>query len=229
MIPSELEPLTRCRLFSGIPAEELPALLRRLGADRKRYGQDRLLLTAAEADGRVGVLLQGEVQIVREEFSGARTLLACLGPGELFGEAFACASGGAALPCVSARAAAPCAVLWVDFGRALAPSAQPCGACASLVANMLAVLADKNLLLNRRLEHLSKRTTREKLLSYLAEQARLCGGPSFSIPLDRQELADYLCVERSAMSAALGKLRDEGLVSFQRNHFILAPGFQEHS
>ena len=91
-----------------------------------------------------------------------------------------------------------------------------------LVANMLAVLADKNLLLNRRLEHLSKRTTREKLLSYLAEQARLCGGPSFSIPLDRQELADYLCVERSAMSAELGRLRDQGALRFERNHFILA-------
>lgn len=225
MTSSELELLARCRLFCGIPGEEFPALLCRLNARRTAHCGDELLL-AAEQGGRIGILLQGRAQIVREEFSGARTLLACLSPGELFGEAFACASPNAALPHVSARAAGPCTVLWLDFGRALS-ACVPAEESRALVSNMLAVLADKNLLLNRRLEHLSKRTTREKLLSYLAEQARLCGSLSFSIPLDRQELADYLCVERSAMSAALGRLRDEGLISFRRSRFLLARDFQE--
>lgn len=86
---------------------------------------------------------------------------------------------------------------------------------------MLAVLADKNLLLNRRLRHLSKRTTREKLLSYLSEEAAAHGGREFDIPFDRQGLADYLCVERSAMSAALSRLRGEGLLETRRSHFRL--------
>ena len=86
---------------------------------------------------------------------------------------------------------------------------------------MLAVVADKNLMLNRRLGHLSKRSTREKLLSYLSEQATLHDSADFYIPFDRQELADYLCVERSAMSAELSKLRAEGLLEVERNHFHL--------
>ena len=86
---------------------------------------------------------------------------------------------------------------------------------------MLAVLADKNLLLNRRLGHLAKRTTREKLLSYLHEQAQLAGSTSFDIPFDRQELADYLGVERSAMSAVLSRLQAEGVLETKRNHFVL--------
>ena len=86
---------------------------------------------------------------------------------------------------------------------------------------MLAVVAEKALFLNRRLGHLSRRTTREKLLSYLAEQAERAGSRTFAIPFNRQELADYLCVERSAMSAQLGKLRDEGILRFQGSRFEL--------
>ena len=112
MIPSELEPLTRCRLFSGIPAEELPALLRRLGAARKRYGQDELLLTAAEAYGRVGVLLQGEVQVYRPGEDGRRVVMNRLTTGEVFGAA---ALFGEAESYVTEIAALrPCVVLFLS-------------------------------------------------------------------------------------------------------------------
>ena len=112
-------------------------------------------------------------------------------------------------------------VLLMDYRKILHACPSGCSFHQKLVENMLAVVADKNLMLNRRLGHLSKRSTREKLLSYLSEQATLHDSADFYIPFDRQELADYLCVERSAMSAVLSKLRAEGLLEVERNHFHL--------
>ena len=76
-------------------------------------------------------------------------------------------------------------------------------------------------MLTGKMRHMARPTTREKLLSYLSAQAARAGGPEFDIPLDRQQLADYLAVDRSAMSAVLGKLRDEGVLEFRKNHFRL--------
>ena len=100
--------------------------------------------------------------------------------------------------------------------------------CGQLTRNLTALLAEKNLTLTRKMRHMARRTTREKLLSYLSAQALRSGGPEFDIPMDRQQLADYLAVDRSAMSAALGKLRDEGVLEFRKNHFrLLEPGEQD--
>ena len=109
----------------------------------------------------------------------------------------------------------------MDYRKILRACPAGCAFHHRLVENMLAVVADKNLMLNRRIGHLSKRSTREKLLSYLSEQAALHGSAAFSIPFDRQQLADYLCVERSAMSTVLSKLREEGVLEVERNRFRL--------
>lgn len=225
MSKQEQSALAGCRLFSGLDPAGLDELLMLLGAQRRGYFQNELLLRPEEASGRMGILLDGRAQVLREEYSGARTLLTELEPGDLFGEAFACAASGPLPTDVCVRAAGGCRVLWIDFHRALSPHILPAEMQSALVTNMLAVLAEKDLLLSRRIGHLSKRSTREKLLSYLFEQYQLCGNRSFSIPFDRQHLADYLCVDRSAMSTALGKLRDEGLVLFCRSRFTLTDRF----
>lgn len=213
--------LRRVPLFRGIPEEEWGQMWECLHAQKQRYSPGEVILLAGQPADRVGILLEGQAQVIREEFSGSRTILTALSPGDLFAEAFACASGEHKTLPVTVLSVAESTVLLIDYRRILHTVPAGCTFHDRLVENMLAVMADKNLMLNRRLGHLSKRTTREKLLSYLSEQATLHGSASFSIPFNRQELADYLCVERSAMSAVLSRLRAEGVLETERNRFTL--------
>lgn len=211
--------IRRVRLFRGIGEEERGGMFGCLGARVRSFAAGEAILLAGDPPDRVGVLLDGRASIVREDAAGVRTLVAGLGPGDLFAELFACAEAEA-LP-VSVFAGTAAAVLFLDYRKIVRSCPSACPFHARLVENMLAVVAEKALFLNRRLGHLSRRTTREKLLSYLAEQAERAGSRTFAIPFNRQELADYLCVERSAMSAQLGKLRDEGILRFQGSRFEL--------
>ncbi|HIV87952.1 MAG TPA: Crp/Fnr family transcriptional regulator [Candidatus Pygmaiobacter gallistercoris] len=225
MQSQERETLAACRLFSGLAPERFDEILALLDGQRRSYFQNALLLRPEGARGKIGILLEGRAHVLREEYSGTRTLLTELEPPDLFGEAFACAVSGPLPTDICVRAAGGCRVLWLAFRRLLSPHAGLEQYQAVLISNMLAVLAEKDLLLSRRIGHLSKRSTREKLLSYLFEQYQLCGSRSFTIPFDRQQLADYLCVDRSAMSSMLGRLRDDGLISFRRSHFTLTDRF----
>ncbi|MCI9414648.1 MAG: Crp/Fnr family transcriptional regulator [Clostridiales bacterium] len=207
--------LSSAPLFRGLSGMEREEVLRDLHARRQTYTAGVILLLAGTEPAAMGMVLDGRIQVVREDEAGNRTILTELEPGELFGEAFLFAQGTQRRLPVTVLAVTDCRVLWIDRQRMRG------GAHPLLTDNLLAILAGKNRLLNRRIGHLSRRTTREKLLSYLTEQADWQGSRSFSIPLSRQELADYLCVERSAMSAALGRLREEGILDFQRSHFTL--------
>ena len=167
----------------------------------------------------MGVVLTGSLHIVQEDFWGRRTILTHIGPGELFGEAFAFAELER-LP-VSAMAAEDAEVLLLDQRKIMSPCPEACGFHSDLVGNMLRILARKNVGLVQKIAHLTRRSTREKLLSYLSIRAREAGSGSFSIPFNRQELADYLAVDRSALSNELSKMRDEGILEFDRNEFEL--------
>ena len=153
-------------------------------------------------------MLEGGVHIIREDFWGNRSIVGLAGPGEIFAESYALAGKPLA---VSVLAATDGRALFLDAGHL----------SERLSANLLALLAEKNLMLTEKMRHMARRTTREKLLSYLSAQALRAGTAEFDIPLDRQQLADFLAVDRSAMSAALGKLRDEGVLEFRKNHFRL--------
>lgn len=212
--------LSSLPLFRGIPAEELPALLSALHAARRETPAGTLLLRAGEAAGRAGLLLSGSAQILYEDAFGRRSILHELEPGELFGEAF-CLAGAPAQ--VSVTALAGCAVLWLELPALFRPGPAE-AARQQLTGNLVQVLAAKNITLNQKIRCLSRRTTREKLLAYLSDQAAAAGGRTFTIPFRRQELADYLCVERSAMSAELGKLKREGILDFDRSTFRLLRG-----
>ena len=196
-------------LFRGVPAEELPALLARASARTCAFQKGELLLRRGDVTRRLGLVLEGSVHIIREDFWGNRSIVGLAGPGEVFAESYALA--GEPLE-VSVLAAAPGAALFLEADGLTD---------ARLTANLLHLLARKNLMLTRKMRHMARRTTREKLLSYLSAQALRSGGPEFDIPMDRQQLADFLAVDRSAMSAALGKLRDEGVLTFRKNHFHL--------
>ena len=195
-------------LFRGIAAGELPALLDRSSAREVRFAKGELLLHRGETPRSLGLVLEGGVHIIREDFWGNRSIVGLAGPGEIFAESYALAGKPLA---VSVLAAADGRALFLDAGHL----------SQRLSANLLALPAEKNLMLTEKMRHMARRTTREKLLSYLSAQALRAGTAEFDIPLDRQQLADFLAVDRSAMSAALGKLRDEGVLEFRKNHFRL--------
>ena len=154
--------------------------------------------------------------MVKEDFWGARTIVGLARPGEVFAEDYACLPG--AVLEVSVLAAADTEILFLDAAPALSGGG---AGSVQFSRNLLAMLAGRNLTLTRKIGHMARRSIRDKLLSYLSAQAIQAGGPEFDIPLDRQQLADYLAVDRSALSAALGKLRDEGVLTFRKNHFRL--------
>lgn len=206
-------------LFRGIPSEELNALLDCMGAARRRYWRGELILRRGDLAQRLGLVLSGAVHIVREDFWGNRTIVGLAESGEVFAESYACL-GSEPLE-VSALAAVETEVLFLDAGRAVAGCGRGCAAQAQLSRNLLALLAGRNLALTRKMGHMARRTTRDKVLSFLSAQALRAGGPAFDIPLDRQQLADYLAVDRSALSAVLSRLRDEGVLEFHKNHFRL--------
>lgn len=206
-------------LFKGLEPEAVPALMRCLGAREKKYAKGETILLAGDAATQVGIVWEGEVCVQRDTPDGRQLLMAQFGPGALFAEVFACA-GVAALP-VTVEAAGPCRVLLFSYERIASPCANACPAHKRLIQNMLSLLAQRSLLLSGRLELLSLRTTREKLLCYLQAQAQRAGRDAFTIPLDRQQLADFLGADRSALSKELCRMRDEGLLRFSRSRFEL--------
>ena len=206
-------------LFAGIRESDIKTLLDCLSAGQKHFRKNNFIFIAGEKMDSIGIVLEGAVHILREDFWGKRKIVARVEPGGMFGEAFAYADVEE-LP-VSIMAAEDSKVLFINSRRIINPCSSACAFHVSLIKNLTLLLAEKNIALIQKLEYITQPTTREKLLSYLSEQARLVGKNVFSIPFNREELADYLSVERSAMSAELSKMKDDGLVLYHKNHFEL--------
>lgn len=204
------EVLARCPLFAGIRQEEAAEMLKCLGGRVVKFPKGSPVFLEGDPAKFMGVVLEGAVQVVREDYYGNRSVLTVVGPGGLFAEAFAYA-GVDTLP-VSVFALQESAVLLLDCGRVLTGCANACAFHARLISNLLRGISRKNLTLTQKIRYMSRKTTREKLLEYLMDQAKLHGSDTFTIPYDRQALADFLGVERSAMSAEIGKLRRAGVL-----------------
>ena len=208
-----------CPLFTGISRQGLGALLDCLGARRTEVKKGQVILAEGAPAQFVGIVLEGRVQIEKVDYYGNRSILTQAGPGELFAESFACADA-AEMP-VSAIATEDGAVMLIQRTRITTGCSNACGFHSRLIANLLKIVSQRNLQLSQKIEITGKRTTREKLMAYLVGQAKYHGSDSFTIPFDRQALADYLQVERSAMSAEISKLRKEGILESHKNHFRL--------
>ena len=211
--------LEKCTLFEGIRREDLLPMLSCLGARVNQFKKNQILFSEGDDAKFVGIVLQGSVQIVKEDYHGYRSIVSRAGVGELFCESFACA-GVAVLP-VSVVAAEDCAVVFIDSRRICVSCSNACAFHSRTIQNLLKVVAGRNLQFHQQMEITAKRTTREKLMAYLLSQAKQAGSDSFTIPYDRQALADFLQVERSAMSAEIGKLRKEGVLESRKNQFTL--------
>lgn len=211
--------LKNIQLFNGIEEFDLQPLLSCLGAKYVLYKKDQPVFFSGESIKQFGILLSGQVQVVQDDYYGNRSILGKIDSGNLFGESFAYAQIKT-LP-VSVITTTESEILLIDCHKLTVPCAKACSFHSRLIENMLRIVSMKNILLTQKIEFTSKRTTREKLLSYLSFEAKRAECSHFSIPFNRQELADYLSVERSAMSAELSKLRNDGVLTFHKNQFEL--------
>lgn len=214
-----LKLLKNTKLFSGITETEIEAMLSCLSATKRSYQKGECIFRKGELVSHVALLLKGCVHIQKEDYWGNSSILNEITEGEIFGEVYACLGNDEILN--NAVAVRPSVVLFLDINRVLTMCPSACRFHGQLIRNLLSVLAAKNKVLAQKLEHMSQRTTREKLLSYLSEQSLKADRPTFDIPFNRQQLADFLSVDRSAMSNELCKMRDEGILQFDRNHFTL--------
>lgn len=214
-----LDILKQCTLFDHIEEKNLSVMLRCLGAKERMYQKNETIFSEGETITQLGIVLSGAVQIIRVDYYGNRSILTELEPVQLFGESFACA-GAKALP-VSVVANENSQVLFIDVNRITHSCSNACEFHNQIIFNLLRLVARKNLIFNEKIEITSKRSTREKLMTYLMMQAKQNHSHDFLIPFDRQELADYLEVERSGLSAEISKLRKEGILECKRNHFVI--------
>lgn len=214
-----LSVLQSSRLFSGISENELTAILSCLDTRKEDFPKGNFLLRVGDTADSVGIVLSGSVLIIQEDIWGNRNILSKASPGQTFAAAYACARGSVLNADVMAET--PVTAMFLSVGRILNMCPSACTHHSRIIQNLLGELAEKNLRFSEKLTHMGQRTTRAKLMSYLSAEAQRFGRYEFDIPFSRQQLADYLAVERSGLSLELGKMKKDGLLDFHKNHFVL--------
>ena len=214
-----LKILKECELFKNINEEALLRMLTCLGARVEFFDKKYTVMAEGSTAKYIGIVLTGAANTVQIDYYGNRSILGSINEGEIFGSAFACA-GVECMP-VSIVASEPCEVMLIDCGHIMHTCSNNCSFHQTLIYNLMKDMAQKVLEFHERIEVTSKRSTRERLMAYLAICAKKAGADSFDIPFDRQELADYLEVDRSGLSAEISKLRAEGILESNKRRFKL--------
>lgn len=209
--------LGQSELFMGIEQKELEALLDCLKPMRRKYRKGEYVCRAGESIRHMGFILEGSVNIERNDIWGNQSLLGRVVAGEVFGETYACVPGEVLM--VDVVAVEACDILFLDMGKLLKTCSSACGFHNRLIQNLVGVMAAKNLNLSRKINDTASKSIRGRLLSYLSHQVVKQGAYKFEIPFNRQQLADYLGVDRSAMSNELSKMQREGLIEYRKNWF----------
>ncbi len=206
-------------IFSGISEEETEKMLHCLEVRPETFQKDEYILRAGDRVEAFGLVITGKVLIIQEDFWGNRNILAAVGAGHCFAETFACSPG--AVLNVSVMAQTNVQVLFLNVKRILTTCPSTCSHHSRMIRNLLSELAEKNLRLNEKITHLGQRSRRAKILSYLSAEAQRHGNAEFDIAFSRQQLADYLSVDRSGLSMELSRMQEEGLLEYRKNHFVL--------
>jgi len=204
-------------LFDGVGYGDFEKMAGCIEAKIRNYQKDDIVLLAGDSVGFVGLVMSGGVRVIKEDIEGNIMILTELTKPDIFGEVFACA--GIDRSPVTVMAAEECGIMFINYKKIITACSSACGFHSKLIENMLSLIAKKNLMLNQKIEILSKRTTREKLLALFGMHQNTA--KKFTLPYNREEMAQYLCVDRSAMSNELCKMRDEGLLQFHKNVFEL--------
>ena len=194
-------------IFRGVTKEDARQMLNCLNPVEKTYKKDEIIYHAGDEVTSMGVVLAGSVFIENDDIWGNHSILDRAGRGEIFAETYAAIPGQKLMVNV------------LDVGRILKVCSNSCVFHHTLIENLLKLSAEKNLRLSKRIFHISSKSIRGRLLSYLSYQAMENGKKEFDIPFNRQQLADYLNVDRSAMSNELGKMQKDRLIEVDRKHF----------
>ena len=213
------EVLAAAPLFEGIGGMQIQEMMGCFRASIRTFKKHTVIYSAGETVGEVGIVISGRVDMVFEDAFGSRSLIDSAEAGQMFGDTFVCSTSAVAP--VDVVAAVDTETLMIGVKPIFHTCAKACEKHQTLIENMVRILADKYLDLNGKVLHLSKRTIRRKLLSYLSSQALQANSSSFVIPFNQQELADYLFVERSGLSVELNRLKREGIIDFEKNRFRL--------
>ncbi|MDR2166656.1 MAG: Crp/Fnr family transcriptional regulator [Clostridiales bacterium] len=208
-----LEILKSAALFKGIDDLQLAHLLKCIGANQKIFKKGEFVLLAGDNPTRIGILLSGQLHILSEDSDGNSFFVGILNPGEIAGGALCCA--GVAESPISVMAKEQSEVLLMDFSRILATCSSSCANKQKLLINMLQYVSNRNVQLQNRLGIVSVRSVRKKILRYLLSFGR----EEIAIPFNRQEMADFLAIERSALSHELGKMKKDGIIDYRKNRF----------
>ena len=214
-----LNVLRICSLFEAISDENLVPMLGCLRAKSVRYKKGQTVISEGDPADSFGILLSGKLQIMRIDYYGNRSIVSTVDTADLFGESFACAEVESVPADIVATEDSE--VLLVDARRITQTCCNACDFHNRMIFNLLKIVATKNIVFNQKIEITSKRTTREKLMTYLSIQAKKHNSNSFEIPYNRQELADFLEVERSGLSSEIGKLCKEGKIECERSRFTV--------
>lgn len=210
--------LSESVLFRGIQSDETEEMLHCLGAEHRKFEKTARVFHAGDTVTELGLVLTGSILIQNDDFWGNTTVLDHVMPGQIFAETYACTGEPLMVDAVAAEAAE---VLFLNVSRVLQTCPQACEHHSKLIRNLLFLSARKNLNLSRKIFHTSSKSIRGRLLSYLSFQSTRCGSRCFTIPFNRQQLADYLNVDRSALSNELSKMQKDGLLRVNRNQFKL--------
>lgn len=209
-------------LFEGIKKSDMYAMLSCLSAYVKEYKKEQYIFHDSDVIDRVGLILKGKVQMIREDIWGNKTLLISMQTGELFGETFACNINRNAT--VSFQASSDAVIIFLPFSRVMYSCSMACKFHHRLVENMVSIIASKNVSLMDKVDVISKKTLREKIYTYLLQEAAKQNSPDFDIPLGRVQLAEYLCADRSALTRELNMMREEGYIEYDKNSFHILKG-----
>lgn len=211
--------LAKTALFQGTTPDEVQAMLECLGAEARRFSKGDIIYHAGDTVTAMGLVLSGAVNMEHDDMWGNKSILGHTGAAQIFAETYSCIPGERLM--VSVVATEPTQVLFLNASRLLQTCPSACVHHSKLIHNLLSVTAQKNLALSRRALHTSSKSIRGRLLSYLSDEAAQQGSYEFTIPFNRQQLADYLGVDRSALSNELSKMQKDGLLSANRSHFSL--------
>lgn len=213
-----LEVLEKSGLFGRIEGKDILCMFDCLGVKNRSFLKEEYVFRYGEKIHSIALLLSGKVCIESTDFWGERHILGVITPGEIFAEAYAFDQEMILNDVIAEEMSL---VLFLNAEKVLRTCSSSCPFHTSLIDNLFCMIARKNRNLVQKINQVTKRSTREKVLSYLSDQAKKCGDNQFSIPFDRQALADYLAVDRSALSSVLSRLREEKIIEFHKNEFKL--------
>lgn len=205
--------------FKGLDEEAIDSIIQNLDVKIKEYEKEEYIIFAFSPHELVGVVIEGNINVIKEDFWGNKTIIRRIAQGEIFAEAFMFA-GKKSLP-LSVVAKEKSKILFFNHENLFTNEHLNDSHKLIIAHNIIKESSNKNIYLTNKIEHMSKKTLKEKIMSYLSFMALNSKSDTFDIPFNRQELADYLSVDRSALSNELSKLRDEGVLTFKKNHFAL--------